>query len=451
MIEEGWIDSEFLARRADGLDELRDLLAGFPLERAADLGGVSTEELRAAARIYASAKAPSIFYGLGVTEHAHGTDGVRTLANLAILRGAVGTTWGGGVNPLRGQNNVQGASDMGALPDLLPGYQRVTDPQVRARFAAAWGVDIPARPGLRIPQMFDAARNGQVRALYVFGENIMQTDPNSGHVRAALEACELVICQEIFLTETARMADVVLPGASFLEKDGTFVNFDRRFQRVRPTLPPPGQARTDFDVLHAVAEALGGDLGCRTPALALDECARLTPTFAGISHQRVEREGHLHWPCRSPADPGEARLYQQGFATANGRAQLAARPWLPPGEQPDHEFPYVLVTGRRLTHYNAGTMTRRTPNLALQPRETLDVHPDDAGRLGLHDGDPVEVTSHRGAVVAPARLTDDVAPGQVFLAFHFPEVATNLLTSEAVDEVTSCPEYKITAVRLRSV
>jgi formate dehydrogenase major subunit len=449
MIEEGWIDNEFLANRADGQDGLRDLLAEFPLERVAELSGVATGALREAAGIYGAAQAPAIIYGLGVTEHSHGTDGVRALANLAILRGAVGTPRGGGVNPLRGQNNVQGASDMGALPDLLPGYQKVTDPEVRGRFAAAWGADVPAQPGLRIPQMFDAACDGQVKALYVFGENIMQTDPDSGHVRAALNACELVVCQEIFLTETARLADVVLPGASFLEKDGTFVNFDRRFQRVRPTLPPPGQARTDFNVLHAVAAALGGDLGCPTPTQALDECARLTPLFAGIAHERIDREGCVHWPCRSPDQPGEARLYQQGFATPNGRAQLAARPWLPPGEQPDHDFPYLLVTGRRLTHYNAGTMTRRTPNLTLQPREMLDLHPDDAARLGLRHGESVEITSRRGAVVAPVRLTDDVTPGQVFLAFHFPEVAANVLTSSAVDEATSCPEYKVTAVRLR--
>ena len=310
MLEEGWIDHAYLAERADGLAQLGDGLAWFTPERVADLSGVRAEALREAARCYGTATAPSIFYGLGVTEQAHGTDGVRTLANLAILRGAVGTARGGGVNPLRGQNNVQGASDMGALPDLLPGYQRLTDPEVRSAFAAAWGADLPARPGLRIPDMFDAALSGKLKALYVIGENIVQTDPDSSRVRAALEACEMVICQEIFLTDTARLADVVLPGASFLEKDGTFVNFDRRFQRVRPALSPPGQARTDFAVLHAVAAALGGDLGCRTPAQALDECARVAPLFAGVSHERIEREGHLHWPCRSPDEPGLARPYE---------------------------------------------------------------------------------------------------------------------------------------------
>ena len=449
LIDEGWTDEEFLATRAGGPGPLRDLLAGYPPERVERLSGVPPEQLRAAARRYGTARAPSIFYGLGVTEHAHGTDGVRTLANLAILRGAVGTPRGGGVNPLRGQNNVQGASDFGALPDLLPGYQPVTDPQVRARFAAAWGAAVPAEPGLRIPQMFDAAVQGRVKALYVFGENIAQTDADSGHVRAALAACDLVVSQEIFLSGTARLADVVLPGASYLEKDGTFVNFDRRFQRVRPALDPPGLARTDFEVIHAVAAALGADLGCPTPADALAECARLTPVFAGLSHERLDREGARHWPCRSTGDPGEARLYLRRFETPDGRARLAARPWLPPGEQPDDRYPLTLITGRRLVHYNAATMTRRTPNLALVPAETLDVHPDDAARIAVRDGDRVEIASRRGAITAPVRVTDDMSPGQVFLGFHFPDTPANVLTSRSVDKDTSCPEYKVTAVRLR--
>jgi formate dehydrogenase major subunit len=297
--------------------------------------------------------------------------------------------------------------------------------------------------------MFDSALTGRVRALYVMGEDVAQTDPDSRHVRAALAACDLVISQEIFPSETARLADVVLPAASFLEKDGTFVNFDRRFQRVRPALRPPGDARPDFEILRAVAGAMGADLGCHTPAEAMDELVGLAPPFAGISHDRLDREGGLHWPCRGPEDPGEARLYQRRFATGDGRAQLAARQWLPPGEQPDGAYPYTLITGRRLAHYNAGTLTRRTADLDLVPEETLDLHPDDAARLGVDPGSPVEVTSRRGTVTAPARLTDDVAPGQVFLAFHFPEVPVNVLTSDVADDVTSCPEYKVTAVRLR--
>jgi formate dehydrogenase major subunit len=450
LLDEGWADLAFLAARATGLSELREVLAGYPPDRVEQLSGVPGADLAEAARWYGTARRPSIVYGLGVTEHAHGTDAVRTLANLAILRGAVGTAHGGGVNPLRGQNNVQGASDMGALPDLLPGYQPVTDPAARRRFEDAWGVSLPARPGLRIPEMFDAALTGRVKALYVMGEDVAQTDPDSAHVRAALAACDLVISQEIFLSETAQLADVVLPAASFLEKNGTFVNFDRRFQRVRPTVPTPGEARPDLDILRAVAEAMSADVRFSTPAGELAECASLAPLFGGISHDRLDAEGAVHWPCRDRDDPGEARLYRRRFATSDGRARLAARQWLPPGEQPDAGHPYTLITGRRLVHYNAGTMTRRTANLSLVPGETLDLHPDDAARLGVEPGGPVEVTSRRGTLTASARLTDDVAPGQVFLAFHFPEVAANLLTSDATDEVTSCPEYKVTAVRLRA-
>ena len=449
LLDNGWVDHDFLAERAAGLDQLRDVLAEYPVERVEEIGGVPASLLHDAAALYGRAARPAIVYGLGVTEHAHGTDGVRTLANLAILRGAVGTDGGGGVNPLRGQNNVQGASDMGALPDLLPGYQKVNDETARTRFSEAWGVPVPPRPGLRIPEMFDAMLSGQVRALYVMGEDIAQTDPDSTHVREAIAAGELVISQEIFLSETARLADVVLPAASFLEKDGTFVNFDRRFQRVRPAVTPPGEARTDFDILRSMATELGADIGIKDPAEALAECARLAPLFAGVSHDRLDREGGLHWPCRSAEHPGEGRLYLDGFATESGRAELAAHHWLPPGEEPTAEYPVTLITGRRLTHYNAGTMTRRTANVQLLAAEVLDMSPVDADRLGLSEGDSVEVTSRRGTIVVDVHRTEDVMPGQVFLAFHFPEVLANLLTSGTADEVTSCPEYKVSAVRLR--
>jgi formate dehydrogenase alpha subunit len=442
----GYVDETFLAERVSGLTELRRTLDDYDPERVSRIAGVSADQLRLAAQLYGTALRPAIVYGLGVTEHAHGTDGVRALANLAILKGAVGNDKSCGILPLRGQNNVQGASDMGALPDLLPGYQRVADPEARHRVAAVWGVEPPMYPGLRIPDMFDATIDGRVRALYVMGEDIAQTDPDSTHVRAALAACDLVVVQEIFLSKTAQLADVVLPAASFLEKDGTFVNFDRRFQRVRPALRPPGQARTDFDIVNAVADALGADLGCPNPAAALAECAAVAPLFAGLSHQRLEDEGALHWPCRSSDDPGEATLYLDHFETPDGRAALGARPYLPPGEQPDPEYPMILVTGRRLEHYNAGTMTRRTANLVLLPTERLDLHPADAARLDVRDGTDVVVGSRRGRIQVGVHLTDEVLPGQVFLAFHFPDAAVNELTSGWTDDVTSCPEYKVTAV-----
>ncbi|MFF4603201.1 formate dehydrogenase subunit alpha [Streptomyces sp. NPDC001339] len=448
LLTEGLVDEDFLRERAAGLPELTELLADYPPDRVADLTGVPAPDLIAAARLYGRAERPAIVYGLGVTEHLHGTDGVRALANLAILRGAVGTGRGYGVNPLRGQNNVQGASDMGALPDTLPGYGKVTDPVARSRAEEVWEVRVPAGPGLRIPQMFAAARAGDLRALWVIGEDVCATDPDTNRVADALRACPLVICNELFLSETARHADVVLPAASWLEKDGTFVNFDRRFQRVRAAVAPPGEARTDFEAVHAVAAAMGVDLGCPTPSAALDECGRLAPVFAGLSHERLDREGAIPWPCPDADRPGEATLYTGRFATADGRAHLASCPYLPPGEQADDDYPLIMVTGRRLAHYNTGSMTRRTANLLLESTDWLDLHPDDADRYGLREGEPVTVESRHGEARLLTRISRAVSPGQVFCAFHFPASGVNRLTSDHADTVTSCPEYKVTAVRV---
>ena len=448
LTAEGLVDERFVAARAEGYEELRGLVAEYTPERVEEVSGVPADDLRRAALVYAKGSRRTIVWGLGVSEHAHGTDGVRTLCNLAVLTGSVGTAGGGGANPLRGQNNVQGASDMGALPDMLPGYQKVADREAAARFEAAWGVEIGAERGLRIPEMFDAAVEGRLRGLIVFGEDIAQTDPDTGHVRAAIDACELVVSQEIFLSETAARADVVLPAASFLEKDGTFVNFDRRVQRVRPAIETPGDARPDFEIVGAIGGALGVDLGVTTPADAFAEMAALTPTFAGLSHERLDREGSIAWPCRTPDDPGERTLYLEGFETPSGRARLATIPYAPPGEEADAEFPLVLVTGRRLEHYNSGTMTRRTANLDLVGRELLELHPEDAADLGVADGQRVRVASRRGALEVTADVTDRVSPGQAFIGFHFPETLANVLTSQHGDEVTSCPEYKVSAVRV---
>jgi formate dehydrogenase alpha subunit len=448
LLAEELIDAEFLRLRATGLPELAALAADYPPERVEQITGVPAKDLVAAARLYGRAQRPAILYGLGVTEQLHGTDGVRSLSNLAVLRGAVGTGQGYGVNPLRGQNNVQGASDMGALPDVLPGYGRTTDPAARERSSRVWGRPVPERPGLRIPEMFEAARAGSLRALWIIGEDVCSTDPDSTRVVEALESCPLVVCHELFLSETARHADVVLPVASWLEKDGTFVNFDRRFQRVRPAVDPPGEARSDFAVVQALAARLGVDLGCPTPAEALAECARLTPLFAGVSHERLDREGAVPWPCPDADRPGQGTLYQERFATPDGLAHLAACPYLPPGEEPDPEYPLVLITGRRWAHYNSGSLTRHTDNLRLDAEARLDLNPADAARHSLRDGDPVEVESRHGHALLHVRLTTEVAPGQVFCTFHFPASAVNTLTSGNVDPTTSCPEYKVTAVRL---
>lgn len=449
LVRDGLADTGFLEAHTTGFDDLQELLRDYPPERASAITGVPVRDLESAARLYGGSRAPMIFYGLGVTEHRHGTDGVRTLANLALLGGAVGPGSGGGINPLRGQNNVQGACDMGAMPDALPGYQKVLDDGARARFSEAWRTGISPRPGLRIPQMFDAARSGTLKALWVIGEDVLATGADSSSVEAALEACPLVICNDLFLSATARKADVVFPVAAWLEKDGTFVNFDRRFQRVRPAVQPPAGVRTDFEVLHAVAAAMGADLGCPTPEAALAECARLAPLFAGISHRRLDQAGALHWPCTSAESPGTPRLYRERFATPDGLAHLAVRPYLPPGEETDGDFPFLLITGRRGEHYNTGSMTRRTGNLALLPQETLDIDAADAASFGLRNGDPVQLTSRHGRAVLPARITDDVEPGQLFAGFHFPGAGVNNLTSPVVDEATGCPEYKLTAVRIR--
>ena len=448
LLAEDLTDPAFLRDRASGLCELTELLSGYPPDRVAELTGAPATDLITAARLYGRAEHPAIVYGLGVTEHLHGTDGVRALANLAILRGAVGTDRGYGVNPLRGQNNVQGASDMGALPDTLPGYGKVTDPRARARAEAVWGAAVPDRPGRRIPEMFAAARAGHVRALWVIGEDVCATDPDSNRVAEALDACPLVICSELFLSDTARRADVVLPAASWLEKDGTFVNFDRRFQRVRPAVPSPGQARSDFDAIHALAAWLGADLGCPVPAAALAECARISPLFAGLSHERLDREGAIPWPCRHPDRPGEAKLYTRRFATPDGRAHLAAPPYLPPGEQPDDDYPLLLVTGRRWAHYNSGSMTRRGGNLVIAAQDFLDLHPADASRHGVCDGARVTIVSRHGRARLLARISRETPPGQAFCAFHFPSSGVNRLTSDHADTATSCPEYKVTAIRL---
>jgi formate dehydrogenase major subunit len=448
LVRDGLADETFVDEHASGYDDLRALLEEYTPEHVAGLSGVPPEDLERAAHVYGEASTPAIFYGLGITEHLHGTDGVRTLANLAVLRGAVGLGRGGGVSPLRGQNNVQGACDVGALPDLLPGYQKVADPGVRARVAAAWGAELTDRPGLRIPQMLAAAREGDLDVLWAIGEDLLATDPNSASVRAALEACPFVVVNDPFLSATARAADVVLPVATWLEKDGTFVNFDRRFQRVRPALSAPHGVRSDFDVVHALAGLVGVDLGCKTPAAALDECAAVAPHFGGISHDRLDREGALPWPCPTPQSRGTPTLYVDGFSTVDGRARLAAKPYLPPGESPDESFPFLLITGRRAEHYNSGSMTRRTDNAVLLPEETLDVSPSDAAALGLADGREVEVLSRHGRTTLPARVTDEVEAGQVFTSFHFTDALVNEMTSAVGDEVTGCPEYKLTAVRL---
>lgn len=450
IVRDRLYDAEFVATRAEGFEAFRAHVERWDPKRVEEISGVAPALLEEAAHVYAKNGPAAIFYGLGVTEHAHGVDGVRTLANLAILTGNLGRR-GGGVNPLRGQNNVQGSSDVGALPNTLTMYRPTTDDAVRGEFERAWGRTLPAARGLMIPEMFAAAIAGTLKAMYVFGEDIAQTDPNTAHVEEALRALELLVVHDIFANATAKFAHVLLPGSSFLEKTGTFTNAERRIQMVREAVRPPGDARRDLDILLDLSERLGYAMPHRTAADVMDEIARLTPALRGVSHARLGTQG-LQWPVPTPDHEGTPALYMDGrFATPSGKAQLFSADWLPPGERASEDFPFVLVTGRQLAHYNSGTQTRRTGNLELQGEDLVELHPDDARRLGIADGDRVAVTSARGRIEAHACVTTRVGPGNVFTAFHFPEMRVNVLTSANADRYVSCPEYKVTAVRVERV
>ncbi len=446
VVRDGLVDEAFVAQRTEGYEDVRELLAAYSPDEVSQITGIPPADLEAAAHIYAEATESSIAWGLGVTEHRYGSEVVRLICNLALLTGKVGRP-GSALLPLRGQNNVQGSSDMGALPDTYTAYRSVGDDAVARSFEERWGVPLSRQKGYTIPQMFDAAVDGKLKAMWIFGEDVAQTDPNTKHVIHALESLEFLVCQEIFETETSKYADVILPASSFLEKSGTFINAERRFQLVAPAIDPPGGARTDFDIITTMSAALGHDMGWDSPSDAMDEIAALTPTYAGVSHERIGRKG-LQWPV-APDGTDSPILYRDKFDLPGGKGEFAAIPFKAPGDAADDEFPLILVTGRRLQHYNAGTMTRRTANLELVDREWLEIHPDDASRLWITDGQKVSVRSRVGRIEVEARVTDRIEPGHVFTAFHFPEVRTNLLIGSSADVNTSCPEYKVVAVDVR--
>jgi formate dehydrogenase major subunit len=436
-------DRQFIAARTDGFDEVERLVATYPPADVERISGVPAGDLERAAHIYAEAAEASIIWGLGVTEHRYGSEAVRLICNLALMTGKVGRP-GSALLPLRGQNNVQGSSDMGALPDVYTQYRPVGDEAVAQTFEARWGVPLPRQKGFTIPEMFDAAVDGRLKAMYIFGEDVAQTDPNTAHVVHALESLEFLVCQDIFQTETTNYADVILPASAFLEKTGTFINAERRVQLVQAAIDPPGEARTDFEIITALSRAMGHDMGLATPEEAMREIAELTPHFAGVKYERIGRRG-LQWPV-APDGTDAPILYAERFELPSERGQFAALPYKDPGDAADHEFPLILITGRRLQHYNAGTMTRRTANLELLHRDWLEIHPDDAARLWIEDGQFVSVRSRVGRIEIEAKVTDRIEPGHVFTAFHFPEVRTNLLVGASADVNTSCPEYKVVAV-----
>ncbi|HMY98670.1 MAG TPA: molybdopterin-dependent oxidoreductase, partial [Burkholderiaceae bacterium] len=390
----------------------------------------------------------AIYYGLGVTEHAQGSTMVIGIANLAMACGMVGRE-GVGVNPLRGQNNVQGSCDMGSFPHELPGYRHISDTTVRAQFEAAWGVTLNPEPGLRIPNMLDAALDGSFRGLYVQGEDPAQSDPNTQHVAAALSAMECVVVQDLFLNETAKYAHVFLPGSSFLEKDGTFTNAERRISRVRQVMPPLA-GKADWEVTQALANALGYPMAYQHPEQIMAEIAALTPSFAGVSYAKIERLGSVQWPCNEGTDEaGTATMHIERFVRGKGR--FFPTQYVASEEKVTRRFPLILTTGRVLSQYNVGAQTRRTENSRWHEEDRLEIHPHDAEERGVKHGDWVGIASRAGETVLRADVTERVQPGVVYTTFHFPESGANVITTDSSDWATNCPEYKVTAVQVSKV
>jgi formate dehydrogenase major subunit len=413
-------------------------------ESTASFTGVDSELVRGAARLYASARNGAIYYGLGVTEHSQGSTMVMAIANLAMATGNLGRE-GVGVNPLRGQNNVQGSCDMGSFPHEFSGYRHVSDPAVRGLFEGVWNVKLLAEPGLRIPNMFEAALDGSFKGMYIQGEDPAQSDPDTQHVTSALAAMECVVVQDLFLNETAKYAHVFLPGASFLEKDGTFINAERRCSRVRKVMEPRAGFQ-DWEVTVLLSNALGYPMHYHHPSEIMDEIARLTPTFAGISFDKLDRLGSIQWPCNDKAPEGTPTMHVGQFV--RGKGKFFVTEYVPTEERATRRYPLLLTTGRKLSQYNVGAQTRRTDNVAWAGADVLEIHPHDAEMRGIRDGDLVGLTSRSGEIVLPAEVTDRVRPGVVYTTFHFPESGANVVTTENSDWATNCPEYKVTAVEI---
>ncbi|MDP9990610.1 formate dehydrogenase major subunit [Variovorax boronicumulans] len=451
IVTEGLTADAFIAERCDtaSFAAWRDFVAQPEQspEATEKATGVPAAEMRAAARLFASAANGAIFYGLGVTEHSQGSTTVMGIANLAMATGNVGRE-GVGVNPLRGQNNVQGACDMGSFPHELPGYRHVSDSTTRASFEAAWGVTIDPEPGLRIPNMFDSAIGGGFKGLYCEGEDIVQSDPNTQHVAAAMMAMECVVVQDMFLNETAKYAHVFLPGSSFLEKDGTFTNAERRISRVRKVMPPKA-GLADWEITVKLAEALGYPMSYKSPEDIMAEIAALTPTFHGVSYKRLDELGSIQWPCNDDAPDGTPTMHIDAFVRGKGR--FIVTQYVATDEKVTRKFPLLLTTGRILSQYNVGAQTRRTDNNLWHGEDRLEIHPHDAEERGVKDDDWVGIQSRAGETVLRATVSERMQPGVVYTTFHFPESGANVITTDNSDWATNCPEYKVTAVQVMPV
>jgi formate dehydrogenase major subunit len=448
IVTEGLHDEKFIRERCDW-SEFQDWAAfvaeprNSP-EEVEKISGVPAETIRGAARLYATGGNGAIYYGLGVTEHSQGSTAVMAIANLAMATGNLGRP-GVGVNPLRGQNNVQGSCDMGSFPHELPGYRHISEDAARDIFEKLWGVKLDDEPGLRIPNMLDAAVDGSFRGIYIQGEDILQSDPDTHHVAAGLAAMECVVVHDLFLNETANYAHVFLPGSTFLEKDGTFTNAERRISPVRKVMSPRN-GYADWQITQMLANAMGANWSYTHPSEIMDEIAATTPSFAGVSYALIEREGSVQWPCNEAAPAGTPVMHMGGFA--RGKGKFIITEYVPTDEKTGPRFPLLLTTGRILSQYNVGSQTRRTQNTVWHKEDVLEIHPHDAEQRGIGEGDWVKLASRTGETALRAHITDRVAPGVVYTTFHHPGTQANVVTTEYSDWATNCPEYKVTAVQV---
>jgi formate dehydrogenase alpha subunit len=450
IIQENLHDQAYIAERTENFEALKETVARYTPEYVEQISGIPAADLRAAARLYGQAPAASIVYAMGITQHTTGTDNVKSLANLAMLCGNVGIK-GGGVNPLRGQNNVQGACDMGGLPNVFSGYQSVTDPDHRWKMEAAWGVrNLPGWVGMTMTEMLPAIPRGGIKALYIIGENPVISEADTHHVVNPLQQLEFLVVQDIFLTETGKLAHVVLPAASFAEKDGTFSNTERRVARVRQVIPPIGSAKPDWQIIAELSKRLGHPMPFTRAADIFEEIRRVTPSYAGITYDRLEAEGGLQWPCPHPDHPGTVFLHRGQFS--RGRGHFFGIDYREPAEMPDADYPLVLTTGRVLYQYHTGTMSRRAPGLVEKaPECRVEIAARDAATYDIAEGEQCRVKSRRGELVARALVSTKAVPGTIFIPFHYYEAAVNKLTIAALDPVAKIPEYKVCAVKIEKV
>jgi formate dehydrogenase major subunit len=451
IVEEGLTDAQYIQAFTEGFDTLKEHVKGFAPEKMAEVCGIDAETIRTVARLYARAERAIIFWGMGISQHVHGTDNARCLIALAMVTGQVGRP-GTGLHPLRGQNNVQGASDVGLIPMVYPDYKRVDDDEIRKVYEDLWGAELDPKPGLTVVEIMHAILAGDIKGMYIMGENPAMSDPDVNHVREALAKLEHLVVQDIFLTETAAFADVVLPASAFPEKAGTFTNTNRQVQLARPALDPPGDARQDWWIIQEIARRIGLQWDYTHPRDVYAEMRQTMKSIAGIPWERLEREDAVTYPCDSEDQPGHSVIFGDGFPTPSGRAKLVPADLVPPDEPPDEDYPVILTTGRMLEHWHTGAITRRAAVLdALEPEAVASLHPDYLTSLGIAPGEVIRVSSRRGRIELRTRADRDVPDGMVFIPFCFTEAAANLLTNPKLDPYGKIPEFKFCAVRVEKV